>query len=129
MKKINNLPMPYDFKRVVCPKCGKFCAAKLLDGPRAGMIECMSNDHIKPCRYFGDDDGKEIEERRKKKNPFSLRLAEVVDSQATLKDEFKRRVVKKIRDVTSHCLDLRTKGEHEPLHQDNKDTQGDGDSI
>lgn len=104
MKRINNLPIPFDFERVTCPKCERFSAMLIKSGPKAGMVECMSSDHIKPCKYFGDEKGAEKKERRKNPKPFIKWLSDIMDSQADIKQEFKQRVLTAMKDLENEPI-------------------------
>lgn len=65
MKKINGIPVPYDFNYVRCPSCKSPCAIEFKDGPDSGSVQCMTNDVTNHCKYFGDNKGNRRKRRRK----------------------------------------------------------------
>lgn len=65
MKRINGVPVPYDFDYVRCPSCKSPCAIQFKDGPNDGLIQCMTNDVNNRCKYFGDEKGNRRKKTRK----------------------------------------------------------------
>jgi len=62
--KINGLPTFMKFKKVECPKCKRLCAMEFTTGPKEGMIQCASSDHITPCNYYGGGSHERQEKKR-----------------------------------------------------------------
>ena len=63
--KINGYKTALKFRKVKCPKCEMMCAMEFTGGPKEGIIQCASSDHIKPCNFFQDNQGVGYEQAKR----------------------------------------------------------------